>query len=79
MMEYMCPVWRSTTRSHFRKLQVLQSKCFCNATNKPWYIGNKQVHKNLGVPFPMDHIRSLGVLTHILSAVLCLGRMDSKG
>jgi hypothetical protein len=79
VMDYACPVWRSAARSHVRKLQVLQSKCLRNATNKPWYIGNKQVHKNLGVPFFTDHIRSLRNSTHILSAVQYLGRMDSKG
>ena len=39
MMDYACPVWRSTARSHIRKLQVLQSKCLRIATNAPWYIG----------------------------------------
>jgi hypothetical protein len=34
MMFYACPVWRSIARSHIRKLQVLQSKCLCIATNK---------------------------------------------
>jgi hypothetical protein len=28
MMDYACPIWRSAARSHVRKLQVLQSRCF---------------------------------------------------
>ena len=59
MMDYAFPVWRSAASSHTRKLQVLQSKCLRIATNAPWYIGNKQIHDDLGVPYFSDHIRSL--------------------
>ena len=59
MMDYVCPVWRSAARSHIKKLQVLQSKCFRIATNAPWYIGDRQIHDDLGVPYFSDHIRSL--------------------
>jgi hypothetical protein len=55
MMDYACPVWRSAARSHIKKLQVLQSKCLRIATNAPWYIGNKQIHDDLGVPYFPDH------------------------
>jgi hypothetical protein len=63
MMDYACPVWRSAARCHVRKLQVLQSKCLHIATGAPWYIGNRQIHEDLGVPFFADHIRALGVST----------------
>jgi hypothetical protein len=59
MMDNACPVWRSATRSHIKKLQVLQSKCLRIATNAPWYTGNGQIHDDLGVPYFSDHIRSL--------------------
>jgi hypothetical protein len=59
MMDYGCPVWRSAARSHLRKLQVIQSKCFRAATGAPWYISNRQIHEDLGVPFFADHIRYL--------------------
>jgi hypothetical protein len=59
MLDYACPVWRSAARSHIKKLQVLQSKCLRIATNAPWYIGNKQIHDDLGVPYFPDHIRHL--------------------
>ena len=42
-----------------KKLQVLQSKCLRIANNAPWYIGNRQIHDDLGVPYFSDHIRSL--------------------
>jgi hypothetical protein len=53
------PVWRSAARSHVRKLQVLQSKYLRIATNAPWYVGNRQIHEDLGIPFYADHIRAL--------------------
>jgi hypothetical protein len=59
MVDYACPVWRSAAHSHIKKLQVLQSKCLRIATNAPWYIGNRQIHDDLGVPYFSDHIRSL--------------------
>jgi hypothetical protein len=59
MMDYACPVWRSAARSHIKKLQVLQSKCFRSAINALWYIGNRQINDDLGVPYFPDHIRYL--------------------
>jgi hypothetical protein len=59
MMDYPCPIWRSAVRSHVRKLQVLQSKCLRIATNAPWYVGNRQIHEDLDIPFFADHIRAL--------------------
>jgi hypothetical protein len=46
-------------RAPFQLLQVLQSKCLCIATNAPWYVGNRQIHEDLGIPFSGDHIRAL--------------------
>jgi hypothetical protein len=45
--------------THINKLQVLQSKCLRIATNAPWYVGNKQIHKDLRIPFFADPIRAL--------------------
>jgi len=59
MMDYACPAWRSAARSHARRLQVLQSKCLRLATGAPWYVSNRQIHEDLGVPFFADHIRAL--------------------
>jgi len=58
-MDYACPFWRSAARSHIKKLQVLQSKCLRIATSAPWYIVNRQIHDDLGVPYFSEHIRSL--------------------
>jgi len=59
MMEYACPAWRSAACSHFRRLQVLQSKCLRLATGAPWYVSNRQIHEDLSVPLFADHIRAL--------------------
>jgi len=59
LMDYACPSWRSAARSHVRRLQVLQSKCFRLATGAPWYVSNRQIHEDLGVPLLADHFRAL--------------------
>jgi len=58
-MDYACPAWRSTTLIHVRRLQVLQSKCLHLATGASWYVSNRQIHEDLGVPLFADHIRAL--------------------
>jgi hypothetical protein len=59
MVDYACPIWRFAARSHAQKLQVLQSKRLGIATNASWYVGNGQIHEDLGIPFFADHIRAL--------------------
>jgi hypothetical protein len=59
MMDYACPIWRFAARSHVRKLQVKQSKCLRIAINAPWYVSNRQIHEDFGIPFFADHIRAL--------------------
>ena len=58
MMDYACPAWRSAARTHVRRLQVLQSKCLRLATGAPWYVCNRQIHEDLGVPLFANHIRA---------------------
>jgi hypothetical protein len=60
-MHYTCPVWGPSARSHIMKPQVLKSKCFRIATSAEWYIGNRQIHYDFGVPYLSDHIRHLRV------------------
>jgi len=59
MMDYACPAWRSAARTHVRRLQVLQFKCLRLATGAPWYVSNRQIHEDLGVPLFADHIIAL--------------------
>ena len=58
-MDYACPAWRSSARSHVRKLQVLQCMCLRVVTGAPWYVSNRQIHEDLGVLLFSDHIRAL--------------------
>ena len=38
---------------------MLQSKSLRLVTGAPWYLSNRQIHEDLGVPFFADHIRAL--------------------
>jgi len=38
---------------------VLQSKCLRLATGAPWYVSDRQIHEDLGVPLFANHIRAL--------------------
>jgi hypothetical protein len=58
MMDYACPAWGSAARTHVRRLQLLQSKCLPLVTGAPWYLSNRQIHDDLGVPIFADHIRA---------------------
>jgi hypothetical protein len=60
-VDYACPAWQSAARYHVRRLQVLQSKCLRLATGALWYLSNRQIHDDLGVPLFADHIRALNV------------------
>jgi len=59
MMDYSCPAWRSAARSHVRRLQELQSKFLLLAPGAPWYVSNRQIHEDLGVPLFADLTRAL--------------------
>jgi hypothetical protein len=59
MMNYACPIWRPAAHTRINKLQMLQTKCLRIATNSRWYVSNRQIHENLGIPFFADHIRAL--------------------
>ena len=59
VMDYACLPLKSTARTHVRRLQVLQSKCLRLDTGDPWYLSNRQIHEDLGVPYFSDHIRAL--------------------
>jgi hypothetical protein len=59
MMDYASPAWGSAARTNIRRLQVLQSRCLRLATGAPWYVCNRQIHEDLGVPLFADHIRAL--------------------
>jgi hypothetical protein len=59
LIDNACPIWRSAPHTHVRRLHMLQSKCFPLVTGAPWYLSNRQIHKELGVPLFDKGIRSL--------------------
>ena len=58
-MYYACPDCSYGSRTHVRRLLVLQSKCLRLATGAPWYVSNRQIHEDMGDPLFDDHIRVL--------------------
>jgi hypothetical protein len=50
---------RSAARTHVRNLQVLQYMCFRLVNGAPWYLCNRHIHEDLGIPLLADHIRAL--------------------
>ena len=59
ILDYVCSEWRSAARTQVRRLQVLQSKCLRLTTGAPWYVSNRQIHEDLGVPLFAYHVRAL--------------------
>jgi hypothetical protein len=59
MTDYACTALRSAVRTHVRRLQLLQTTCLHLATGAPWYLSNRQIHEDVGVPLFSDHIRAL--------------------
>jgi hypothetical protein len=59
MIDYAYPIWRYAARSHVLKLQALKYKYLGIATSSPRYAGEKQIHKDLGIPFLADYMRAL--------------------
>jgi len=68
-MDYVWPAWRSAARFHVGRLQVLQPKCLRLDTGVPWYVSNRQIHKDLCVLLFADNIRAL--TTSFDSVSLC--------
>jgi hypothetical protein len=64
MMNYACPARRSAARTHVRRLRVLRSKRLRLPTGAPWYVSNRQIHEDLGVPLFADHFRALTASFH---------------
>ena len=45
-----------------------ESKCLPLANGAPWYVSNKQIHEDLGIPLFADHIRALTMNFHSILA-----------
>lgn len=51
LVTYACPVWITASKTNLNKLQVLQNKILRIITKAPWFVTNKNIHKDLDVEF----------------------------
>ncbi|VVC38838.1 Hypothetical protein CINCED_3A000701 [Cinara cedri] len=50
LVTYACPVWASASKTKIKKLQTLQNKFLRIALKAPWFMRNKQLHNDTGIP-----------------------------
>lgn len=58
-LEYACPIRTSAAHTHINKVRVLRSKCFRIEADAHCYVGKKQIHEALEIPFFADKIIAL--------------------
>ncbi|KAF0768004.1 putative RNA-directed DNA polymerase [Aphis craccivora] len=46
-----CPVWAAASRTKIKKLQTLQNKFLRIALKGLWFMRNKQLHNDTGLPY----------------------------
>ena len=54
---YGIQLWGCTKRTNVNTIQGFQNKVLRNIVNAPWYIRNKDIHRDLGIPLVADEIR----------------------
>ena len=50
--------------SYTKILQCFHSHTFRSLANAPWYVSNRQLHTDLGIPFVADEIRKFSIRYH---------------
>ena len=50
-------LWRTASNSYIEILHRFQSKVLCSITKAPFYVTNKNLHKDLKIPFVKEEIR----------------------
>ena len=50
LITYACPVWAAASKTKIKKLQTLQNKFLWIALKAPWFMRNKQLHNDTGLP-----------------------------
>ena len=61
---YGIQLWGCAKHSHTKILQRFQSKTFRSLANAPWYVSNRQLHTDLGIPFVSDEIHKSSLRYH---------------
>jgi hypothetical protein len=51
LITYACPVWAAVSKTKMKKLQTIQNKFLRIALKSPWFMRNKQLHNDTGIPY----------------------------
>jgi len=51
LIAYAYPVWAVTSKTKVKKLQTLTNKFLRTVLNAPWFMRNKQLHNDIGLPY----------------------------
>jgi hypothetical protein len=52
-------LWGCAKPTHTKIIQRIQSKTLRLILNAPWYVSNKTIHEDLGIPYVEDEIKRL--------------------
>lgn len=72
ILTYACPVWFGASNTNKRRLQSFQNKVLRMALNAPWFVRNRQIHRELGLPPLEEHLQDL-IRRHHSNLALCEG------
>ena len=61
---YGCQLWGCAKDSNIRIIQRFQNKVLRSIVNAPWYVRNKDIHRDLKVPLVADEIRTMAARHH---------------
>jgi hypothetical protein len=56
---YGVQLWGCAKPTHTKIIQRIQSKTLRLILNAPWYVSNKTLHEDLGIPYVEDEIKRL--------------------
>jgi hypothetical protein len=61
---YGIQLWGCAKPSYSKILQRFQSQTIRSFVNAPWYVSNRQLHNDSGIPFVADKIRKSSIRNH---------------
>lgn len=50
LISYACPVWAAASATKINKIQILQNKFLRICLKAPWFMRNRQIHNDTGIP-----------------------------
>jgi hypothetical protein len=59
LLTYGCQVWGTASKTHIHKIQKFQNKILRISVNAPWFIRNRQLHKDLKIQTIEEFIKKL--------------------